>query len=79
MPKLLLTFDGSPETLMIGPEMTAWCEANIANLEVASLGPAAHLAPEDQPAAISAALVTWANQHHLRTTPAQVAAALPAD
>ena len=33
VPKLLLTFDSSP-TLMIGPELTAWCEANIASLEV---------------------------------------------
>ena len=59
VPKLLLTFDCSP-TLMIGPELTAWCEANIANLEVVACGPAGHLALEDQPEAIAAAVAEWA-------------------
>jgi haloalkane dehalogenase len=66
VPKLLLTFDGSPETLMIGPEMTAWCAANIASLEIESCGPARHLAPEDQPEAIAAAVARWADRHRLR-------------
>jgi haloalkane dehalogenase len=59
VPKLLLTFDSSP-TLIIGAELTAWCEANIANLEVKACGPAGHLAPEDQPEAIAAAVAGWA-------------------
>jgi haloalkane dehalogenase len=59
VPKLLLTFDSSP-TLLIGPELTAWCEANIANLEVRACGPAGHMAPEDQPEAIAAAVAEWA-------------------
>jgi haloalkane dehalogenase len=67
VPKLLLTFDGSSETLLVGPELIAWCEANIANLEVRNCGPAAHLAPEDQPEAIAAAIAEWADRHELRS------------
>lgn len=65
VPKLLLTFDSSP-TLMIGPDLAAWCAANIASLETVPCGPAAHLAPEDQPEAIAAAIVGWAERHGLR-------------
>lgn len=65
VPKLLLTFDASP-TLMIGADMAAWCAASIANLEVEHCGAAAHLAPEDQPEAIAAAIVGWASRHRLR-------------
>jgi haloalkane dehalogenase len=60
VPKLLLTFDSSP-TLLIGPELTAWCAANIANLEIRPCGPAGHLAPEDQPEAIATAVADWAS------------------
>ncbi len=66
VPKLLLTFDGTAQTLLIGPEMIAWCEANIANLEIEKCGPAAHLAPEDQPESIAAAINGWADRHRLR-------------
>lgn len=59
VPKLLLTFTGSP-TLMIGPAMEAWCRANIASLTVRDCGAAGHLAPEDQPGRIADALVAWA-------------------
>jgi haloalkane dehalogenase len=69
VPKLLLTFDTSP-TLMIGTEMTAWCSTNISNLEIAHCGAAGHLAPEDQPEAIAAAITMWANRHHLRSAAA---------
>lgn len=65
-PKLLLTFEGSPETLMIGPDMIAWCIENIASLAIESCGPARHVAPEDQPGAISAAIAGWADMHGLR-------------
>jgi haloalkane dehalogenase len=58
VPKLLLTFVGSP-TLMIKAELTAWCEANMAALEVVHCGAAGHLALEDQPGAIGDALVAW--------------------
>lgn len=69
VPKLLLTFNGSP-TLMIGSALTIWCAENIANLEVEHCGAAGHLAPEDQPEAIAAAIVNWANQHRLWSTDA---------
>jgi haloalkane dehalogenase len=59
VPKLLLTFDSSP-TLLIGPELTAWCAATIAHLEIRACGPAGHMAPEDQPEAIATAVAEWA-------------------
>ncbi len=64
IPKLLLTFDSSP-TLMIDEAMAAWCAAHISALETVACGPAAHLAPEDQPDAIAAAVVAWAARHGL--------------
>jgi haloalkane dehalogenase len=51
---------------MIGPAEAAWCAANIASLEIERCGPAAHVAPEDQPEAIAAAIATWADRHRLR-------------
>ncbi|EJE48533.1 putative hydrolase or acyltransferase of alpha/beta superfamily [Acidovorax sp. CF316] len=60
VPKLLLTFTGSP-TLMIGPAMEAWCRENIARLTVQACGDAGHLAPEDQPVRIADALLAWAD------------------
>jgi haloalkane dehalogenase len=51
---------------MIGPVQTAWCEANIAALEVERLGPAAHIVQEDQPEAIGKALAAWSDRHDLR-------------
>jgi haloalkane dehalogenase len=67
VPKLLLNFDGPAETLMIGAALTAWCQANIAALEVETCGPAAHIVQEDQPEAIGQALAAWSDRHHLRT------------
>lgn len=58
VPKLLLTFDSSP-TLLITPELAAWCKDNIAGLQVEHCGPAGHHATEDQPEAISAAIGNW--------------------
>jgi haloalkane dehalogenase len=66
VPKLLLTFDTSP-TLIIGDAMAAWCADNMASLEVEHCGPAGHLAPEDQPEAIAAAVAAWADRHRLRS------------
>lgn len=66
VPKLLLTFDGSAETLMIGAEMADWCAQNIAGLEIENCGPARHAAPEDQPEAIATAISSWADRHGLR-------------
>ena len=61
VPRLLLTFEGSP-TLMIGPALEAWCRENIAAREVVACGPAGHLALEDRPEAIGDALVAWLNR-----------------
>ena len=75
VPKLLLTFDPGPST-MIGPEMAAWCREHIAGLEVVACGPAGHHAPEDQPGAIAAAIASWTDRHRLRSAgPAASAAA----
>jgi len=60
VPKLLLTFEGSPETLLIGPAMVDWCRSNIAALDVVGCGPAKHVVPEDQPDAIARAVIDWA-------------------
>ncbi|MCX4762310.1 haloalkane dehalogenase [Streptomyces sp. NBC_01275] len=65
VPKLLLTFEGSP-TLLIGPEQAAWCAENIAALEAVACGPAGHHATEDRPAEIAAAVSDWADRHGLR-------------
>jgi haloalkane dehalogenase len=59
VPKLLLTFDGPPSSLLISPSIVAWCEANIASLEVVGCGSAAHLATEDRPDAIGSAIAHW--------------------
>jgi haloalkane dehalogenase len=68
VPKLLLTFEGSPETLLIGPPMVEWCRNNIANLEIRNCGPAKHIVPEDQPEAIAAAIGDWAERQGLSNT-----------
>ncbi|RSM86944.1 haloalkane dehalogenase [Kibdelosporangium aridum] len=62
VPKLLLTFEGSP-TLLIKPELAEWCAANIAALETVHCGAAGHHAPEDQPEAIAKAITSWARKH----------------
>jgi haloalkane dehalogenase len=63
VPKLLLTFDGPPSILVIGAEMIEWCRHNVASLEIERCGPAGHVAPEDQPEAIAAAILSWADRH----------------
>jgi haloalkane dehalogenase len=65
VPKLLLTFEGSP-TLLIGDEVTEWCKANIAALDVVHCGQAGHHAAEDRPKEIAAELSAWIDQHGLR-------------
>ncbi|SBT41918.1 haloalkane dehalogenase [Micromonospora auratinigra] len=69
VPKLLLTFEGSP-TLLITPELAEWCAAHIAALETVACGPAGHHATEDRPAEIAAALAAWLDRHGLRGEPA---------
>jgi len=65
VPKLLLTFDGSP-TLMVGPAEVAWCRTHVAALDVQHCGAAGHLAPEDRPDEIAAAVTAWAQRQGWR-------------
>lgn len=65
VPKLLMTFEGSP-TLLVDERMAAWCAANIAALETVHCGRAGHHAPEDRPEEIAAAVSAWADRHGLR-------------
>jgi haloalkane dehalogenase len=64
IPKLLLTFTGSP-TLLITPEIARWCADNIAALEIIPCGAAGHHAQEDRPKEIGAEIAGWANRHRL--------------
>jgi haloalkane dehalogenase len=64
VPKLFLTFEGSP-TLLVGEKLTAWREENIAALEVVPAGEAGHHAMEDRPVEIAAAIGVWATDHAL--------------
>jgi len=66
VPKLLLTFDPGPGTMISG-ELIDWCRDTFAALEVQNCGPAGHHAPEDQPDAIAAAIAAWAQRHNLRS------------
>jgi haloalkane dehalogenase len=66
IPKLLLTFDGPPGTLMIGPQMSLWCSQRMASLEIENCGPARHIVAEDQPEAIGAAIARWIDRAGLR-------------
>ncbi|UOX89838.1 haloalkane dehalogenase [Amycolatopsis sp. FBCC-B4732] len=65
VPKLLLTFEGSP-TLLIGAEMARWCTENIAALDVVAGGEAGHHAQEDRPKEIATELSAWLDRHGLR-------------
>jgi haloalkane dehalogenase len=65
VPKLLMTFEGSP-TLLITRDIAAWCADNMAALETVACGQAGHHAPEDQPEAIAAAISAWADHRGLR-------------
>jgi haloalkane dehalogenase len=64
VPKLLLTFTGSP-TLLIGPQLRTWCEENIAALDVVPVGEAGHHAMEDRPKEIAAEIAAWTERHSL--------------
>jgi haloalkane dehalogenase len=68
VPKLLLTFE-SPAGLHPSPTgspaMVEWARANVAALDVATLGPAGHHAPEDVPDAIGRAIAEWLERKEL--------------
>jgi haloalkane dehalogenase len=65
VPKLLMTFEGSP-TLLISDELAGWCRDHIAALDTVACGEAGHHAPEDRPSEIAAAVSAWADRHGLR-------------
>jgi haloalkane dehalogenase len=51
----------------MGPDLIAWCAANMASIEVAEHDlVAGHHTPEDQPQAIATAVASWLDKHHLR-------------
>jgi haloalkane dehalogenase len=68
IPKLLLVFD-PPAELQPSPTgslaMLEWARAHVAALEVVSLGPAGHHAPEDVPNEIGKAIADWLGHHAL--------------
>jgi len=68
VPKLLAAFEPGPGA-MTDAATVAWCEANIAGLEVSRHGPAGHHAPEDRPEELAAALSDWADRHGLGRPP----------
>jgi haloalkane dehalogenase len=65
VPKLLMTFTGSP-TLLISEAVADWCAANIAALEIVPCGEAGHHAQEDRPDEIAAEISAWADRHDFR-------------
>lgn len=61
-----MTFAPGPGTMM-HEDTVAWCEANIAGLEIARHDAVAgHHTPEDQPELLAASIATWADRHSLR-------------
>ena len=68
VPKLLFAFD-SPPGLQPSPTgsapMIEWARANVAGLEIETLGTAGHHAPEDVPDAMGKAIAAWLTRHRL--------------
>jgi haloalkane dehalogenase len=64
VPKLLLTFTGSPTLAMTEP-VVRWCADNIAALDIVPCGESGHHAPEDRPKEIATEIVNWATRHGL--------------
>jgi haloalkane dehalogenase len=62
VPKLLLTIEPAG---LVTADIEQWARDNSAALEVESIGPAGHHAPEDQPDAIGRAIANWLTRHRL--------------
>jgi haloalkane dehalogenase len=62
VPKLLLTIEPAG---MVTAGIEQWARDNIVALEVESIGPAGHHAPEDQPDAIGRSIAEWMQRHRL--------------
>lgn len=69
VPKLLAAFEPGPGA-MTDRSAVAWCEENIAGLEVSRHGVAGHHSPEDRPEELAAAIDAWARRHGLLHPPA---------
>ncbi|WP_055586678.1 haloalkane dehalogenase [Peterkaempfera griseoplana] len=63
VPKLVMTVESGVG--MGSAETAAWAERTFAAVEVESVGPAGHHAPEDQPDAIGSAISRWLHRHRL--------------
>jgi haloalkane dehalogenase len=62
VPKLLLTIEPAG---LVTADIEQWARDNSAALEVESIGPAGHHAPEDQPDIIGHAIANWLTRHRL--------------
>jgi haloalkane dehalogenase len=67
VPKLVMTVE--PGVGMGSPEVVAWAKDTFASVEVESVGPGGHHAPEDQPDAIGSAIARWLSRHALTIQP----------
>jgi haloalkane dehalogenase len=68
VPKLLMTVESG--TALGSPEAVAWAAESFAAVEIESVGPGGHNAPEDQPEAIGTAIARWLRRHALTAAPA---------
>lgn len=62
VPKLLLTVEPGQ---LVSPAVVAWVREHVPGLEVESVGPAGHHAPEDRPEAIGDAVARFLRRHRL--------------
>jgi haloalkane dehalogenase len=62
VPKLLLAAEGN---MLSSPAIVEWARGHVASLDVASLGPVGHHAPEDAPGAIGKEIASWMARHGL--------------
>ncbi len=65
VPKLIMAVEGGVG--LGSPEVVGWAAENFADVEVEPVGPGGHQIPEDQPAAIGAAVADWLRRHALVT------------
>ncbi|MBL1072928.1 haloalkane dehalogenase [Nocardia sp. 2] len=63
VPKLVMAVENGVG--LGSPEMIDWAATTFAACETASIGPAGHHSPEDQPDAIGAAVADWIQRHAL--------------
>src|ERR1700761_5231362 len=63
VPKLIMAVEGGVG--LGSPAVVGWAAENFAAVEVESVGPGGHQIPEDQPAAMGAAVANWRGRHAL--------------